>query len=784
MAAPTSIADFIDLVRKSGVIDEKRLDATLDKLRAAGPLPPEPPRLAGLLVAEGLLTHFQAKQFLDGKWRGFSIGKYKVLERLGSGGMGSVYLCEHKLMRRRVAVKVLPTAKAEDPAALERFQREARAVAALDHPNIVRAYDIDQFEKLHFLVMEYVDGASLQEIVKKAGPLDVTRASHYIRQAALGLQHAHETALLVHRDIKPANILVDRSGIVKVLDMGLARFFNDEEDILTKKYDESVLGTADYLAPEQALDSHSVDIRADIYSLGATFYFCLTGRTPFHEGTVAQKLIWHQTRQPKPIRTLRPEVDETLVGIIDRMMSKRPQDRYQTPLAVVEALAPWTQTSIPPPPETEMPQLSPAARGSGSSGGGAGSDVTMPAAGASTGSSSGTRKNWQVTGTQPSPTPTAATPTPPARPTPPPPAPPRSGPAVAPPPRPTPAPTPVPSPAPVAAAPRPAAVSVLPQPAAPPAPPPSKPETPVEESAPWDKIGADTEDLTSRLDTHREGPRSARHRRAPRTRADEAARQRLYWVIGGIVAALLVIGGLVTWLMLRGKPDVQGKKENGTRTGSPLIVGEDAEFKTLNDALARARSGDEILVRLDAVREYVRIDENRARTLKNISVRVDPPGHVVEWRPPERVRQGSPLLFLADVEGFQFKGFTFNGEGKVGYLIELVCCKGVRLDRLDLRNFTGAGVHFVNCTATKARPIVLSQIEANSAQPPLRFDVLKSYPTCPKNDNILVEDDCRFTGSFKHIPMYGLKPGDHDGVKLPAALAPKKLFSLTRPPQK
>ena len=132
--------------------------------------------------------------------------------------------------------------------------------------------------------MEYVDGSSLQEIVKKAGPMDVLRACHYMRQAALGLQHAHETAGLVHRDIKPGNILVDRSGIVKILDMGLARFFHDEDDILTKKYDENVLGTADYLAPEQALDSHAVDIRADIYSLGATFYFCLTGKTAVRRG--------------------------------------------------------------------------------------------------------------------------------------------------------------------------------------------------------------------------------------------------------------------------------------------------------------------------------------------------------------------------------------------------------------------------------------------------------------------------------------------------------------------
>jgi len=352
MPSPTTIDEFLDLVRKSGVLDEKRLDAHVDKLRAAGDLPAEPNRLAGVLVRDGLLTQFQAEQFLLGKWRRFTIGKYKVLERLGAGGMGSVYLCEHKLMRRRVAVKVLPTAKAEDASSLERFYREARAVAAMDHPNIVRAYDIDQDDRLHFLVMEHVDGSSLQDIVKKSGPLEVLRAAHYIRQAARGLQHAHETAGLVHRDIKPGNILVDRNGVVKVLDMGLARFFHDEDDILTKKYDENVLGTADYLAPEQALDSHGVDIRADIYSLGATFYFCLTGRTPFQEGTVAQKLIWHQTRQPKALRSLRPEVPPGIAAIVEKMMAKDPSQRFQTPTEVVEVLAPFTQKPIPPPPRT------------------------------------------------------------------------------------------------------------------------------------------------------------------------------------------------------------------------------------------------------------------------------------------------------------------------------------------------------------------------------------------------------------------------------------------------
>src|SRR5437588_1958148 len=316
MPAPATTEEFLDLVRKSGVVEEKRLEAYLDKVRAGGALPKQVGKAAGLLVRDGVLTHFQAEQFLQGKWRRFTIGKYKVLELIASGGMGKVYLCEHKFMRRRAAVKILPTSRSNDPSALERFYREARAVAALDHPNIVRAYDIDQDENLHFLVMEYVDGSSLQDIVKKSGPLDPARSAHYISQAAFGLQHAHEVAGLVHRDIKPGNLIVDRGGTVKILDMGLARFFNDQDDLLTLKHDENVLGTADYLAPEQALDSHNVDIRADVYSLGATFYYCLTGKTPFTEGTVAQKLIWHQTRQPKPVRSLRRDVPEGMIAVI------------------------------------------------------------------------------------------------------------------------------------------------------------------------------------------------------------------------------------------------------------------------------------------------------------------------------------------------------------------------------------------------------------------------------------------------------------------------------------
>ncbi len=348
--------------RKSKLVDELRLNAHLDNLKGRNELPADPAQLAEMLVRDGLLTRFQAEQILLGKWRKFTIGKYRVLERLGSGGMGNVYLCEHPLMRRRVAVKVLPTARASDPAALERFYLEARAVAALDHPNIVRAHDVDQDDQLYFLVMEHVDGSNLQEIVKISGPLDPIRAAHYMRQAAFGLQHAHEFAGLVHRDIKPGNILVDRNGIVKILDMGLARFFDETEEDLIARGEDSILGTADYLAPEQAIDSSDVDIRADIYSLGATFYFLLTGRTLFTEGTVSQKLIWHQTRKPKALRSIRPDLPADLVAVVDRMMAKDKNQRYQTPAEVAEALTPWTQTAIAPPLDAEMPSHSLAAR--------------------------------------------------------------------------------------------------------------------------------------------------------------------------------------------------------------------------------------------------------------------------------------------------------------------------------------------------------------------------------------------------------------------------------------
>jgi serine/threonine protein kinase len=358
--------DFLGILRRSGVIEEEELSAFLS--RQAEPLA-SPEALAEALVQAGLLTSFQTAQLLKGKWKGFLIaGKYRLLDLLGVGGMGRVFLCEHVRMRRRVALKVLPTDQANDPGAVKRFDREARAVAALSHPNIVQAYDIDHDGTLHFLVMEYVDGISLNDYVRRYGPLETSRACHYVAQAALGLQHAHDQAGLVHRDIKPGNLLLARDGTVKVLDLGLARFFHDRQDNLTQQIDEkSVLGTADYLAPEQAIDSSTVDIRADIYSLGATFYFLLVGRPPFADGTVAQKLLWHQMREPESVNANRPDVPDGVAAVLARMMAKDPAARFQQPAEVADALVPWAEAA-PPPEEPDAsnragrPDSSPTAR--------------------------------------------------------------------------------------------------------------------------------------------------------------------------------------------------------------------------------------------------------------------------------------------------------------------------------------------------------------------------------------------------------------------------------------
>ena len=236
MAKP-KVDAFLDLVRRSGLVEKDRLNAVLLELKdspAANPIT-DTDFVADRLVQAGLITRWQADKLLEGRHKGFFLGKYKLLGHLGTGGMSSVYLAEHVLMQRRVAIKVLPKNRVEDTSYLARFHREAQAAAALDHRNIVRAYDVDNDGDIHYLVMEYVEGRDLQHIVKEDGPLSYVAAAEYIRQAAEGLAHAHQAGL-IHRDVKPANLLVDQKNVVKVLDLGLARFTDEDQASLTVAY--------------------------------------------------------------------------------------------------------------------------------------------------------------------------------------------------------------------------------------------------------------------------------------------------------------------------------------------------------------------------------------------------------------------------------------------------------------------------------------------------------------------------------------------------------------------
>jgi serine/threonine protein kinase len=240
-----------------------------------------------------------------------------------------------------VAVKLIRKERLGNPDLLRRFLREIRASAQLSHPNLVSAYDADQVGDTCFFAMEYVEGTDLGRHVRRQGPLPVLRACDYVYQTALGLQHVHEMGF-VHRDLKPSNLMVTGRGQVKILDMGLARLTLAEGDQTTTDEltrDEAPMGTPDYIAPEQAVDSHQVDIRADLYSLGCAFYYLLTGRVPFPGGTQLKKLFKHCWMEPRPVEQLRPDVPPAVAATVRKLMDKRPERRYQTPLEVVEAVS-------------------------------------------------------------------------------------------------------------------------------------------------------------------------------------------------------------------------------------------------------------------------------------------------------------------------------------------------------------------------------------------------------------------------------------------------------------
>ena len=334
--------EFVGLVRRSRLVDGGTMDEIVEaaKKQNEGELPKDPQQLADILIEAGLVTQWHCDNLFKKKYKGFFLGKYKMLGLLGSGGMSSVYRAEHKLMHSERAIKVLPRKRVGHSSYLDRFQLEAEAIAKLDHRNIVRVYDVDNEGKTHYIVMELVRGPDLQASILENGPVPISLAAEYTAQAAEGLAHAHGRGL-IHRDVKPGNLLVDDKGVVKILDLGLALFSDDERASLTIAHNENVLGTADYLAPEQALNSHDVDARADMYGLGCSFYFLLSGHPPFPEGTLAQRIAKHQSQTPDDVSSDRPDCPKALAAICMKMMEKKPEDRYQTMAEAARKLRDW-----------------------------------------------------------------------------------------------------------------------------------------------------------------------------------------------------------------------------------------------------------------------------------------------------------------------------------------------------------------------------------------------------------------------------------------------------------
>lgn len=328
LSSSMTLEQFCNCVISSGLISEVDLAEVQTRHNSVN----EAVSLAQLLLDEQKLTPFQAQKLCGGNCKGHILGDYAILDEIGAGGMGQVYKARHQRMKRIVALKTLPKQAVNTPQAVARFQREVEAAAMLDHQNIVTAYDAGEADGIHFLVMKYVDGRDLMEIVRDQGPLPVHIAVDYVCQTAIGLSYAHGLGV-VHRDIKPGNLLRDHDGTVRILDMGLARLeeisesaeFAETQAALTQA--GTVMGTVDFMSPEQALDAKEADARADIYSLGCTLYFLLTGKAPYGGKSLMAKMLAHRD---DPIPTLLVSVPAELTDAYERSMAKNVEDRYQT----------------------------------------------------------------------------------------------------------------------------------------------------------------------------------------------------------------------------------------------------------------------------------------------------------------------------------------------------------------------------------------------------------------------------------------------------------------------
>jgi serine/threonine protein kinase len=339
------VQQLLEQARASGLLTAEQVRRVSSVLRAERAATAD--EAAARLVQEGVLTDFQAERLLAARGEDCVLaGRYQLLECLGAGGMGAVYKAQDCQLNRLVAVKLMAANLLSDAGAVARFQREARALALVSHPAIVQVYDAGQDKGRHYLVMEYVPGTSLAELLKEKGSIAPCRAAEYIHQAALGLQHAHDRGL-VHRDLKPANLLLTPQQQVKILDLGLARFMQDQigEGSLTRE--GRGMGTPDYMAPEQFSNARAVDARADIYSLGCTLYHFLAGQVPFPGSSFSEKARAHEEDEPPPLEERCAEAPAGLVLVVRRMMAKWPADRFQTAGELAEALALYVGTNSP-----------------------------------------------------------------------------------------------------------------------------------------------------------------------------------------------------------------------------------------------------------------------------------------------------------------------------------------------------------------------------------------------------------------------------------------------------
>lgn len=375
--------DLLAHMRNLGIISPEE-PHTLRDVEVLARATPEPRALARQLIQRAILTPYQANQILTGKAASLAVGRYLVLDRLGEGGMGKVYKARDRKLHRVVALKVIHPERLANKTAVDRFLREIQAVAKLSHPNIVWAFDADTAGDLHYFAMQFVPGIDLAKLVRQSGPLDVVHACDYIRQAALGLQHIADHGM-IHRDIKPSNLLVvtakpkpgkAESGVlatavkthlIKIVDLGLTRLSLDlnegAESALTQS--GTMMGTPDYMAPEQARNSHATDIRGDIYSLGCTLFYALIGRPPFAGVTFVQKIMHHQLDPVEAVDQLRPGIPPALTAVIRRMMAKHPEERYQRPAEVAQILETFTTGTVVPvalPAVIDVPPVSEAAK--------------------------------------------------------------------------------------------------------------------------------------------------------------------------------------------------------------------------------------------------------------------------------------------------------------------------------------------------------------------------------------------------------------------------------------